>query len=108
MDDRNNEDRTALLGGNSLSTGLKGVACLAFLVMSVVLWLLSGRSWFVFVLLLLPCYACEEWLSGRIFTEPSRWSTAESGFSILRIIYGVILALLLLGLIYGLGWFFAG
>lgn len=86
------------------------MACLAFLVISLVLWLMSGRSWFVFLLLLLPCYACEEWLSGKIFTERSRWSTAESGFSFLRIIYGVILALLLFGAIYGLTlivrWFF--
>ena len=85
-----------------LSTGLKALACLAFLAFSLLLWQVSGRRWFVFLLLLLPCYACEEWLSGKIFTEHSRWSTANSGFSILRIIYGVVLALLLIGLIYGL------
>ena len=108
--DKINEEGNAPPNKDRLGTGLKAVACLAFLVLSLVLWLMSGRKWFVFLLLLLPCYACEEWLSGKIFTERSRWSTAESGFSILRIAYGVILALLLLGAIYGLAliasWFF--
>jgi hypothetical protein len=85
-----------------LSAGVKVVACLGSLAFALALWLISGRSWFVFLLLLIPCYACEEWLSAKIFTERSGWSTAESGFSILRIVYGVILALLLFGAVYGL------
>ena len=85
-----------------LGTVLKGAACLAFLIISIFLWLKSGRSWLVLLLLLLPSYACQEWLSGKIFIERSRWSTAESGFSVLRIIYGVILTLLFFGAIYGL------
>ena len=108
--DRISEGGSAPSGKDKLSTGIKAVACLSFLVLSLVLWLMSGRKWFVFLLLLLPCYACEEWLSGKIFTERSRWSTSVSGFSILRIIYGVILTLLLFGVIYGLTvivrWFF--
>ena len=97
-------------GKHKLRTAVKAVACVVFLVLSLVLWLMSGRSWFVFLLLLIPCYACEEWLSAKIFTEHSRWSTTESGFSVLRIVYGLILALLLFGTIYGLAlivrWFF--
>lgn len=103
--DRIKEDGTPP-NRHGVSTGLKAVACFAFLVLSLVLWLMSGRKWFVFLLLLLPCYACEEWLSGKIFSEHSRWSTAESGFSILRIVYGVILAVFLFGVIYALSWLF--
>jgi hypothetical protein len=108
--ERNNDEGSEPTKKDRIGTGLKAMACLAFLVLSLVLWLMTGRSWLVFILLLLPCYACEEWLSGKMFTERSRWSTSESGFSIFRIIYGVILTLLLFGVIYGLTvivrWFF--
>lgn len=92
----------AHLWENKKAAEIKKMACLAFLAFALTLWLISGRSWVVFLLLLIPCYACEEWLSEKIFTERSGWSTAESGFSVLRIMYGLILALLLFGAIYGL------
>jgi hypothetical protein len=63
--ERINEDRNAPPNKDKLGTGLKAIACLAFLVLCLVLWLMSGRKWFVFLLLLLPCYACEEWLLGK-------------------------------------------
>lgn len=88
-------------------TGVGIIACIVFLGIS---WLAGRSSWLLFLLLFIPCYACGEWLSGKIFSERSGWSTAESGFSVLRIIYGVILTLLLLGVTYGLTmivrWFF--
>ena len=52
-----------------VSTALKVFACLAFLTFAVILWQASGGKWLVFLLLLLPCYACEEWLSEKIFSE---------------------------------------
>ncbi|SRR6266496_365931 len=81
---------------------LKVFACVAFLVISLGLWLVSGRSWLVLLLLSLPCYACEEWLGGKIFTEESRWSVSKSGFSIWRVIFGVVVVLLFFGVVFAL------
>ena len=91
-DESKDESREKLKEGR-IKTGLKVAACLTFLAFSLVLWLMSGRSWLVLLLLSLPCYACEEWLSGKIFGEQSwlnRFSVSRSGFSIWRIVFGVI------------------
>jgi hypothetical protein len=79
------------------------MACIVFLGLS---WLAGRSSWLLFLLLFIPCYACGEWLSSKIFSENSRLSVSRSGFSVVRIIYGVILALLLFGAIYVVGLLF--
>ena len=98
----NSENASKPSSKNRLSTRLKAVACLAFLVLSIVLWIVSGRSWLLWLLLLIPCFLCEEWLAEKVNTERSGWSTAEAGFSVWRILYGVILVLLFFGVVYGL------
>ena len=83
-----------------MSTGLKVFACLAFLGLSFIVWLKSGRSWIVLLVVWVPSYLCSEWLASKIFNKDSRWG-ARSGFSFLRIIYGGVAALLVFGLAYG-------
>jgi type IV secretory pathway VirB2 component (pilin) len=73
------------------------MACIVFLGIN---WLAGRSSWLLFLLLFIPCYACGEWLSTKIFSENSGLSLSRSSFSVLRIIYGVILASLLFGAIY--------
>jgi hypothetical protein len=106
----NNDNGGEPSSKDRLSTRLKVAGCVAFLVLSVALWMMSGRSWFLWLLLLIPCFLAEEYLAEKVNTQSSRWSTAESGFSVLRIVYGLILALLIFGAIYGLiliaRWFF--
>ena len=87
---------------NRLSTRVKVVACVAFLVLSIILCLMSGRSWLLWIVLLIPCFLCEEWLADKVNIERSGWSTAEAGFSIWRILYALILLLLFFGAAYGL------
>jgi hypothetical protein len=111
-DEGKDESREEFKEGK-IKTGLKIAACLTFLVFSLVLWLASGRSWLVLLLLSLPCYACEEWLGGKIFGEQSwlnRFSVSRSGFSIWRIVFGVIVVLCFFGAVYAgrllfLHWF---
>jgi hypothetical protein len=64
--------------------------------------MMSGRSWLVWLLLAVPAFLCEEWLAGIVNLNNSRWSTTESGFSILRIVYGVVVVLLFFAAAYGL------
>jgi hypothetical protein len=85
-------------------TAIIALACIVFLAICFALWLASGRSWLVLLILFVPCYACGEWLSSKIFSERSGLSISNSGFSIVRIIYGTIVAFLLLAGIYGIGW----
>lgn len=85
-------------------TAIVVLACIVFLAICFALWLASGRSWFVLLILFVPCYACGEWLSSKIFSERSGLSISNSGFSIVRIIYGTIVGSLLLAGIYGIGW----
>jgi len=87
---------------NLTSTRIKAAACIGFLALTVVLWIISGGSWLVWLLLLIPTFLCEEWLADKVSLQRSRWSTAESGFSILRIVYTVVLVLLFFGVVYGL------
>jgi hypothetical protein len=83
-----------------LRVGAAIVVCIVFLGIS---WLVGRSSWLLFLLLYIPCYACGEWLSGKIFSENSRLSVSRSGFSVVRIFYGVIFASLLFGTIYVVG-----
>ena len=84
-----------------VTTRLKTIGCFAFTVVTLILWLVS-ENWFVFLLLFIPYYIFEEWLSSKLFSGHSRWSVAESGFSVLRIAFGVMIVLLLGLLAYGL------
>jgi len=85
-----------------LTTRVKAIACIGFLGLIVVLWVISGRSFLLWVLLAIPAFLCEEWLADKVNTKNSGWSTAEVGFSIRRIIYGVIIVLLFFAAAYAL------
>lgn len=97
-DETDGSSRKAGKSIGKVRTAVGIIACIVFLGIS---WLVGLSNWILYLLLFIPCYACGEWLSGKIFAEGSGWSTAESGFSVLRIICGVILVLLLFGVIYG-------
>ena len=63
-----------------VSTRIKAAACIGFLALSIVLWIKSGGSWLVWLLLLIPCFLCEEWLADKFSLQGSGLSIAESGF----------------------------
>src|SRR5687768_12947365 len=85
-----------------LTTRVKAIACVAFLLLIVILWVISERSFLLLVLLAIPAFLCEEWLADKVNIKNSGWSTAEVGFSIRRIIYGVIIVLLFFAAAYAL------
>jgi hypothetical protein len=96
-----------LVGASRFSDLTKAVACLLFLAVSAGLWLSIHSSWakaLYYLLFLIPNYACGEWLGSKIFSQQRGLSISESGFSVLRVLVGVIFVLLLFGLIYGLAW----
>lgn len=101
--DKGKEDSREKAKEGRLKAGLKVAGCVAFILFSLVLWFMSGFSWLVLLLLSLPCYACEEWLGGKIFGEQSwlnRFSVSRSGFSMWRIVFGVIVVLCFFGAVY--------
>ncbi len=64
----------------------------------LLLFLLNAAlSWWVLLLLALPMYLFLEWLGEKVFAEKYGWSTLQVGFSITRIILGVLLVLAFLG-----------
>lgn len=84
-----------------MTTSLKILACLTVVLLAAALFFVSGGGWLIFLLLFLPSYLCEEWLSMKLFGEQSplnRLSIAEAGFSVWRILLGVIVVLMLFGL----------
>ena len=94
---------------SKITEGLKVFACLAVVLLAAALFFVSGGGLLIFLLLFLPSYVCEEWLSIKLFGKQSplnRLSTAEAGFSLWRILLGVIVVLMLFGLafsaIYGI------
>jgi hypothetical protein len=98
----NNETDHQILKSAKPKSTLINIACATFLLVSFGLWFLSGGSWIVMLLLFLPCYVCGEWLSRKIFHERSRLSVANSGFSLLRIVLGVLVVCLFFAAAYGL------
>jgi hypothetical protein len=66
----------------------------------LLLLLNAALSWWVLLLLGLPMYLFLEWLGEKVFAEKYGWSTSHVGFSITRIILGVLLVLVFLGIIF--------
>ena len=90
---------------NRFSDGVITVGCILFLIFSFGLWLSidsSGGKIFYAALFLIPNYCCGEWLGGKIFSEESGLSISKSGFSILRIIVGVLIVLVVFGVVFGI------
>ena len=100
--DPEKKDQIGMARGWPLNTRVKAIASVGFLGLTVILWMMSGRIWLVWLLLAIPAFLCEEWLAGIVNLDRSRWSTAESGFSVLRIVYGVVSVLLFFAAAYGL------
>jgi hypothetical protein len=70
----------------------KTAICLVILVGSAV-WVLAAVSsvrWVLELLLFIPQVVCGEWLGRRYLGPDSRLSVANSGFSVLRILFGVL------------------
>src|SRR5215210_571967 len=87
------------------SDGVTTVCCVMFLGFSMGLWLLVDSTFekiLYYVFLLLPNYICGEWLAGKLLSKTSRLSVSNSGFSIMRIIVGVVAVLSLFGLAFGI------
>ena len=81
-------------GGNENKT----VICVTFLLFSGLLYFGIGKEfrWLVGLLLFIPNSFCAEWLLEQILHPKSRLSVQNSGFSVKRIVVGVIFALLFL------------
>lgn len=71
------------------------IACCLFLFL-----LNAALSWWALPLLAAPVYLLLEWLGKKVFAEKYGWSTAQAGFSLTRIIFGVVLLASILGLIF--------
>jgi hypothetical protein len=50
-------------------------------------------GWWMLVILALPIYAVAQWVGDKVFADKYRWSTEQVGFSLKRIIFGVLLVL---------------
>jgi hypothetical protein len=95
----------ALVLTRTLPGWLKVITCLVFLSISFLLWLSikppPGRTLY-YILFLIPNYICGEYLGSKIFSEKSGLSISQSGFSILRILFGVLFVFGFFGVVYGM------
>ena len=85
----------------------KAKVCVLFLAISVGIWLSLETTWaktLYYLIFLLPNYACGEWLGSKLFSEQLGLRISQSGFSIERIFIGVLTALALFGIVYGLAF----
>ena len=90
-----------------ISEGTKVTVCIFFLAISLGVWLSLETTWaktLYYLIFLLPTYACSECLGSKLFSEQRGLRISQSGFSIERIIIGVVTALVLFGLVYGLAF----
>lgn len=88
-----------------LSDGAKATFCILFLAISAGIWLSLETTWaktLYYVVFLLPNYACSEWLGTKLFSEQRGLRISQAGFSVERIFVGVVTALALFGIVYGL------
>jgi hypothetical protein len=89
------------------SDSTKATVCIFFLAISVGVWLSLETTWakiVYYLIFLLPNYACVEWLGSKLFSEQRGFRISQSGFSIERIFIGVVTALALFGIVYGLAF----
>ena len=71
---------------------------LMFAACCLLLFLLNAAlSWWVLLLLALPAYFFLERLGKKVFAEKYGWSTSQVGFSLTRIVVGVLLVLAFFG-----------
>ena len=87
------------------SDGVITLCCLLFLIFSFGLWMLVDSTLekvLYYVFLLLPNCFCAEWLAEKFLSKTSNLSVSNSGFSIVRIIVGVVVVLLLFGFAFGI------
>ena len=96
------KDKEGPTPSSALPDWLKVIGCVAFLIFSIYFWYLMNGSLFYYILFSLPTFICGEYLGELIFTDHSGLSNSESGFSILRIVAGVVFVLVLFGVIYGI------
>lgn len=77
------------------------VTILLFLACSIVSF--ASQSWFLSVLLFVAAFACAEYLGVRLFARLkwfNRLSVEHSGFSIMRVLLGVWIALTIVTLVF--------
>ena len=80
---------------------IKLIICVSFLIVSFLWWKSAGHfNWLFYLILLIPSWICSEYIFGKLAKKYSGLSTSESGFSIVRILYGLLIAILLLGVVY--------
>lgn len=93
------------LASKGLPERIKIIACLLFLIVSGVLWLSIDSTFgrvIYWILFFIPSWFCGEWLFGKIFNDEAGRSISSEGFSLVRIIFGVLFVLAVFGFIYSL------
>jgi hypothetical protein len=92
------------------NSSLKMIVTLSILVGCWILWFVFARSWIVAILLSIIACVCGEFLGINIFSENrriNRLSVEHSGFSIWRVLLGVLIVLLIFSAIMGAGLVFS-
>ena len=105
VEDKNEPEKLRALPFG-MSDGVMTASTVIFLIVSLAIWLSvdsSGATALYYVLFLIPNYLCAEWICSKIFHKNSSLSTANSGFSIVRIIVGTLFVLAVGGVIYAIG-----
>jgi hypothetical protein len=88
-----------------ISDGAITLCCVLFLIVSFGLWMVVDSSFektLYYVFFIIPNYVCAEWLAGKLFSKRSGLSVSQSGFSIMRIVVGVIFVIVVFGVAYGI------
>lgn len=83
------------------SAWVRVLLCVLFLAFSASAWWALPAVLY-YILFLIPNYACGEYVGGKLFGEEFGRSISDKEFSVARILVGVVVALLLLCVIYGL------
>jgi hypothetical protein len=66
----------------------------------VVLLLNAALAWWLLLILALPAHLVSEWFGEKVFAPKYGWSTAQVGFSLKRIAFGVLLIMGVSALVY--------
>ena len=86
-------------GGLRISLTKIGGALLVAACCLLLFLLRAALSWWALLLLAVPGYLFLEWLGEKVFADKYGWSTAQVGFSLKRIILGVLLVVAMSGII---------
>ena len=80
-------------GGLRISVIKLGLLSICVSSCFLLLFLHAALVWWLLLILALPIELASAWLGGKVFADKYGWSTAQVGFSLKRIAFGVLLAM---------------